>query len=66
VQVGSDADITAFDPARILDTATFEDDLSPSIGVTHVLVNGVFVVRDGDNVEGARPGRAVVGRNVVF
>jgi dihydroorotase len=66
VQVGSDADITVFDPARILDTATFEEDLSPSIGVTHVLVNGVFVVRDGDNVEGARPGRAVVGRNVVF
>jgi dihydroorotase len=66
VQVGSDADITVFDPARILDTATFEEDLSPSVGVSHVLVNGVFVVRDGENVEGARPGRAVVGRNVVF
>jgi dihydroorotase len=66
VQVGSDADITVFDPARIIDTATFEEDLSPSVGVTHVLVNGVFVVRDGDNVDGARPGRAVVGRNVVF
>ncbi len=66
VQIGSDADITVFDPTRILDTATFEEDLSPSVGVEYVLVNGVFVVRDGENVQGARPGRAVVGRHVVF
>ena len=51
-----------FDPVRILDTATFEEDLSYSVGVEHVLVNGEFVVRDGENVEGAqRQGRAVVG-----
>ena len=66
VQIGSDADITIFDPARIIDTATFEDDLSYSIGVEFVLVNGTFVVRDGDNVEGARPGLPIVGRRVVF
>ena len=66
VQVGADADVTIFDPLRILDTATFEDDLSPSVGVEYVLVNGELVVRDGENVEGAMPGRAVVGRRVVF
>ena len=66
VQIGADADLTIFDPNRILDTATFEDDLSFSIGVEHVLVNGVLVVRDGENVEGARPGQAVVGRRTVF
>jgi dihydroorotase len=66
VQIGSDADLTIFDPDRILDTATFEDDLSYSTGVEYVLVNGVFVVRGGEIVEGARPGRPVVGRNVVF
>ena len=66
IQIGSDADITIFDPVRIMDTATFEDDLSYSVGVEHVLVNGEFVVRDGDNVDGAMPGRAVVGRRVVF
>ena len=66
VQIGSDADLTIFDPDRILDTATFEDDLSYSTGVEYVLVNGVFVVRGGAIVEGARPGRPVVGRNVVF
>lgn len=62
IQVGADADITIFDPGTILDTATFEEDLSASVGVQHVLVNGVAVVRDGELVAGARPGRAVVGR----
>jgi len=62
VQRGADADITVFDPQGIIDTATFEDDLSYSVGVIHVLVNGEFVVRDGENVQGARPGRAIVGR----
>ncbi len=66
IQIGSDADITVFDPDRIIDTATFEDDLSYSEGIAHVLVNGVFVVQDGENVEGVRPGQAVVGRFVVF
>ena len=59
-----DADITVFDPSRIIDTATFEDDLSFSAGVEHVLVNGQFVVRNGKTVEGVRPGRAVLGRYV--
>jgi dihydroorotase len=66
IQIGSDADITVFDPARIIDTATFDGDLSYSEGVEFVLVNGEFVVREGAIVEGARPGRAVVGRLVVF
>lgn len=62
LQVGADADITIFDPGQVLDTATFEGGLSYSEGVRHVLVNGTFVVRDGNAVEGARPGRALVGR----
>ena len=61
IQAGADADIAVFDPATIIDTATFEDDLSYSRGVAHVMVNGQFVVRDGENVAGARPGQAVVG-----
>ena len=62
LQVGKDADITVFDPNRIVDTATFEGDLSFSEGIEHVLVNGRFVVRDGKTVEGVRPGKAVLGR----
>ena len=62
LQVGADADITVFAPGHIIDTANFEDDLSFSEGVEHVLVNGTFVVRDGETVEGARPGRPVLGK----
>ena len=62
LQVGKDADITVFDPKLVIDTATFEADLTFSQGVEYVLVNGQFVVGSGKTVGGARPGRAVVGR----
>ena len=62
IQVGADADITVFDPDKILDTATFEKGLSFSEGIEHVFVNGTFVVRGGETVAGAQPGRAVLGR----
>lgn len=61
IKVGADADITVFDPERIIDTATFEKGLSFSTGIDHVLVNGVAVVRDGKTVQGVFPGGAVVG-----
>ena len=62
LQVGCDADITVFDPDTIIDTATFEEGLSFSEGVQHVLVSGTFVVRDSDTVAEVYPGRPVVGR----
>ena len=49
-----------------IDTADFQSDLSFSSGMRYVLVNGEFVVWDGDIVQGARPGRAVLGSGVVF
>ena len=62
IKVGADADITVFDPDKILDTATFENGLSFSQGIEHVLVHGTFVVREGKTVPGAQPGRPVLGR----
>lgn len=59
VQVGADADLTVFDPARIADRATFEQPALPSEGIAHVLVSGTFVVRDGKFQEGVFPGRGV-------
>jgi N-acyl-D-aspartate/D-glutamate deacylase len=59
LQPGSDADIVVFDPAAITDQATYRHSTRPSAGITHVLVNGGFVVRDSDIVPGARPGRPV-------
>lgn len=59
IALGADADLTIFDPATVIDRATFEAPTTPSAGIPHVLVNGVFVVRDGELVEDARPGRDV-------
>lgn len=62
LQVGCDADITVFDPVRVIDTATFEDELSFSEGIPYVLVNGTLVVDEGKTVEGVFPGRPVLGK----
>lgn len=56
---GMDADITVFDPAAVVDRATFSEPAQASAGIPHVVVNGTFVVRDGKLIDGARPGRAV-------
>ena len=58
IRVGADADITVFDPERIIDKSTYEKPLQYSEGIQFVLVNGVAVVRDGKLVEGVFPGRA--------
>jgi N-acyl-D-amino-acid deacylase len=54
------ADIVVFDPATIADRATFEQPHQLSVGVEHVFVNGVAVVRNGRHT-GATPGRVVRG-----
>ena len=55
---GMFADVVIFDPATIIDRATFEQPHQLSIGVRHVFVNGVAVVSDGRHT-GATPGRVV-------
>jgi dihydroorotase len=62
IQVGCDADITVFDPETVIDTATFEGGLTESKGIHHVLVNGSFVVRNGEDVPGVHPGRPILGK----
>ncbi|HEU5384736.1 MAG TPA: amidohydrolase family protein [Streptosporangiaceae bacterium] len=59
LQPGRDADVVVFDPETVTDQATYADSTRPSAGIRHVLVGGVFVVRDGGIVPGARPGRPV-------
>jgi dihydroorotase len=58
IRVGADADITVFDPGRVIDKATYEEPLRYSEGIQFVLVNGVPVVKDGQLVDGVLPGRA--------
>jgi dihydroorotase/N-acyl-D-amino-acid deacylase len=57
---GMYADITVFDPATIIDNATFEQPSQLATGVSFVFVNGVPVV-DGGQVTAALPGRALRG-----
>ena len=56
LQVGSDADITVFDPARVTDRATFDRPAEYSDGIPYVLVSGAFVVKNGEVQQGT-PGR---------
>ncbi|MFC7430501.1 MULTISPECIES: amidohydrolase family protein [unclassified Agrococcus] len=59
--VGADADVVVIDPERITDQATYLDSTRPSLGVVHLLVRGEHVVRDGDVVLDAYPGRGLRG-----
>lgn len=64
VQVGVDADLTLFDPDRVIDQATYGAPDRYSVGIAHVLVGGTFVVRGGALVDGVRPGRPIIGRDL--
>ena len=54
--VGMVADIAVFDPATIIDHATYEQPTLASEGVRHVLLNGRFALRDG-KATGEKAGR---------
>jgi len=52
------ADLAIFDPATVIDRATFEEPHQLAAGVPHVLVNGEPIVHNGQHT-GARPGRVL-------
>ncbi len=60
VRPGMMADLVVFDPATVTDVATFEQPNKYSAGVSHVLVNGRAVVKDGA-ITAERPGRPLRG-----
>ena len=57
---GCYADIVVFDPATIIDHATFDTPQRYATGVSDVFVNGTQVLREGAHT-GAKPGRFVRG-----
>jgi N-acyl-D-glutamate deacylase len=59
LKVGADADLLVFDPRTVADRATYLRPNQTSVGMRHVLVNGVFVIRDGELVRTAFSGRAI-------
>ena len=57
---GMFADIAVFDPDKIRDQASYEDPHQYAVGMMHVFVNGVQVLKNGEHT-GAKPGRALWG-----
>ena len=58
IRAGGFADLVLFDPATILDCATFEVPTTPAVGIDSVFVNGEVIWQDG-RPSGARPGKAI-------
>jgi N-acyl-D-amino-acid deacylase len=58
---GQWADVTVFDPARIIDKATFEKPHQYATGVVHVIVGGKLVLDQAKHT-GARPGQVIHGQ----
>src|SRR5216683_2562217 len=58
VKPGFYADICVFDPATVIDTATFDKPISPAKGIDTVFCNGEIAWRDG-KPGGGRSGRAL-------
>ena len=58
IKPGFVADLVVFDPATISDQATYENPHQYASGINHVVVNGQFVIRDGEHT-GAKPGGVI-------
>lgn len=58
IKAGMFADLTLFDADHVCDRSTFENPVQTAIGIRHVIVNGVPVMRNGLPT-GAKPGRAL-------
>ncbi|MCX6655321.1 MAG: D-aminoacylase [Candidatus Bathyarchaeota archaeon] len=58
IKVGYWADIVVFDPETVADTASYLDPYKYPVGIGHVLVNGVPVIRDGEHT-GSLPGKVL-------
>ena len=61
VQVGADADLVVFDPATVMDRATYREPTLPPVGIEAVLVGGALVVRAGVIEEEVYPGQPLRG-----
>jgi N-acyl-D-aspartate/D-glutamate deacylase len=55
---GHFADLTLFDPGRVIDKSTYTDPFHYGEGIEYVIVNGKVVLEKGRHT-GARPGRAL-------
>ncbi|ACQ78335.1 Amidohydrolase 3 [Beutenbergia cavernae DSM 12333] len=61
VAPGMRADLVLLDADAVLDGATFDAPRTPAVGISHVMVNGEFVLDDGVRTS-ATPGRVLRSR----
>ena len=59
IRIGADADITVFDPEKVIDKATFKEPTKYSEGISYVLVNGVPVIKDSQLLTDVTPGKPI-------
>jgi N-acyl-D-amino-acid deacylase len=52
------ADLVVFDPTRVVDQADFDNPHQYPLGIEHVMINGQWVIRQGEHT-GALPGRVL-------
>jgi dihydroorotase/N-acyl-D-amino-acid deacylase len=64
LKAGMWADVVVFDPATVLDLATFDNPNQLSQGMEYVLVNGVLVIDQG-TMTGSKPGKVLRGAGYV-
>jgi N-acyl-D-aspartate/D-glutamate deacylase len=60
LEEGKFADVTVFDAATVADLATFDNPHQYPIGIHHVIVNGVPIIRNGA-LTAEKPGRVLKG-----
>lgn len=56
LQEGKKADVVILNPESVIDKAVYTDPHQYPVGIEHVLVNGVVVIKDGEHT-GATPGQ---------
>jgi len=59
IRIGADADLTIFDPQKVIDRSTYQEPAKYAEGIKYALVNGVIVVKDGQLQSGIYPGQPV-------
>jgi N-acyl-D-amino-acid deacylase len=57
---GAVADLVVFDPDAVIDAATFREPTLKPVGIEEVVVAGQRVVANGRQLDGSRPGRALL------
>lgn len=62
LEEGCDADLCIFNYSEIRDQADFAEAQKPPLGISHVLIDGKFALRDGTSTEG-RFGKFIARKN---